>query len=123
MENKEYYQNLFAKNLQHYMNVSGKKQINFIQDLNLNRASVSSWCTGTRIPRMDKIDMFAQYLGIERSDLIDGSEVTNNKKEDTISLTAEEEQLLAFYRKLNSTGKSRLLESAANLSEIEKYKK
>ena len=63
------YKKIFAKNLKKYMNLNRKSQIDLINDLGLNKSAVSTWCNGTRLPRMDKVDLLAKYFNINRSDL------------------------------------------------------
>ena len=53
------------------MSISGKTQSDIINDLGFNKSAVSTWCNGTRLPRMDKVDALAKYFGINRSDLIE----------------------------------------------------
>ena len=75
----EIYKKIFSKNLNHYMEINEKKQSDIINDLGFNKSAVSTWCNGTRLPRMDKVDALAKYFGISRSDLIeDKSEETND---------------------------------------------
>lgn len=62
---------IFAKNLRNYMQINGKKQVDLINDLKYSSSTVSNWCTGQKIPRMDKIEQLAKYLGINKSDLIE----------------------------------------------------
>lgn len=62
---------IFAKNLRNYMQINGKKQVDLINDLIYSSSTVSNWCTGQKIPRMDKIEQLAKYLGINKSDLIE----------------------------------------------------
>ena len=65
-----YFREKFSKNLKRIMDISGKKQVDLINDLSLSKASVSSWVNGTRLPRMDKVDLLANYLKVKRSDLM-----------------------------------------------------
>ena len=75
----EIYKKIFSKNLNHYMEINEKKQSDIINDLGFDKSAVSTWCNGTRLPRMDKVDALAKYFGISRSDLIeDKSEETND---------------------------------------------
>ena len=39
-----------------------KTQADISRDLGISKATVSSWMNGTRIPRMDKIDMLCDYF-------------------------------------------------------------
>ncbi len=68
---EDYYKTIFSKNLKKYMELNGKTQIDLINDLGFNKSAVSTWCNGTRLPRMDKVDALAKYFGISRSDLIE----------------------------------------------------
>ena len=68
---EEEYKKIFSKNLRHYMEKYGKNQMDLIRDLNLSSSTVSNWCTGTKLPRMDKVQMLADYFKILKSDLIE----------------------------------------------------
>lgn len=65
------YRKVFSENLRYYMMLNGKNQIDLINDLGFNKSAVSTWCNGTRLPRMDKVDALARYFNIKRSDLIE----------------------------------------------------
>lgn len=67
----------FAKRLNYFMNINGKKQIDLIDDLGFNRSTVSTWCNGIKMPSIDKIDILAEYFHVRRSDLLE------DKKEET----------------------------------------
>ena len=68
---EEVYRKIFSRNLIHYMEMNGKTQTDLINDLGFNKSAVSTWCNGTRLPRMDKVDALAKYFKINRSDLIE----------------------------------------------------
>lgn len=53
------------------MKANDKTQSDLVNDLNFNKSAVSTWCNGTRLPRMDKVEILAQYFNINRSDLIE----------------------------------------------------
>lgn len=67
----ELYKKFFSSNLRKYMSLNNKTQVDLINDLGFNKSAVSTWCNGTRLPRMDKVDALAKYFGIRRSDLIE----------------------------------------------------
>lgn len=75
----EYYKKIFSKNLTYYMKLNHKTQTDLINDLFLNKSAVSTWCNGTRLPRMDKVDLLAKYFKINRSDLIEERNNTVHK--------------------------------------------
>lgn len=68
---EELYKKIFSMNLRKYMELNNKTQIDLINDLGFNKSAVSTWCNGTRLPRMDKVEALANYFGIKRSDLIE----------------------------------------------------
>lgn len=70
MLNNEY-RKIFANNLNRYMQINGKTQADLIKDLKYSSSTISNWCTGQKIPRMDKIEQLATYFGINKSVLIE----------------------------------------------------
>lgn len=67
LENKE----IFAKNLNYYMNLNKKDRYAICNALDFKYSTFSDWCNGKKYPRIDKIEMLANYFGIEKSDLIE----------------------------------------------------
>ena len=63
------------------MDLYGKSQIDLINDLGLNKSAVSTWCNGTRLPRMDKVNLLANYFHCNRSDLIEEKDNTESSGE------------------------------------------
>lgn len=80
---EEIYKKIFSKNLNYYMTINGKNQTDIINDLGFNKSAVSTWCNGTRLPRMDKVDALAKYFRINRSDLIEEKDDLALTKKDT----------------------------------------
>lgn len=78
MATDDKYKKCFSKNLNYYMNLKGKTQTDIIYDLNINKSAISSWCNGTRLPRMNKVQLLANYLNINISDLIEENYENNN---------------------------------------------
>ena len=78
---EDLYKKIFSKNLNYYMELNEKTQTDIINDLGFNKSAVSTWCNGTRLPRMDKVELLAQYFDINRSDLIEDK----NKQTDDLS--------------------------------------
>ncbi len=65
------YRKIFSNNLNYYMQINGKIQDDLVKDLGLKSSTISSWCNGQKLPRMDKIVMLANYFGIHFSKLIE----------------------------------------------------
>lgn len=62
---------VFAKNLNYWLEVRGKKQMDLVKGLELNSSTISSWTTGKRMPRIGHLQMIANILQIEKKDLIE----------------------------------------------------
>lgn len=77
MDNK----NIFADNLKRYMDDAGKTRRDICNALGISYFTVSSWVNGTKYPRMDKVELLAQYFGISKSDLIE-EKLTPEKEAD-----------------------------------------
>lgn len=67
LENKE----IFAENLQKYMDSHGVSRNKLCDDLNFPYMTVSDWLNARTYPRIDKIEMLSEYFGINKSDLIE----------------------------------------------------
>ena len=53
------------------MKLNDKNQNDLIKLLDIDKSTISTWVNGTRLPRMDKIEMLANFFNIEKSDLIE----------------------------------------------------
>lgn len=73
MSEKEYAK-IISRNLRNIAFNSGKTQADMAKDLNISKATISSWMNGTRIPRMDKIDLLCHYFNVNRSDIMEQEE-------------------------------------------------
>lgn len=62
---------IFSRNLQFYMDKAKKDRQQICDDLNLKYSTFSDWVNGNKYPRIDKIELLANYFGIEKSDLIE----------------------------------------------------
>lgn len=62
----------FAKNLQSYMNQKGIDRYQLCEALGFKYSTVSEWLSANKYPRIDKIELLADYFGIKKSDLIEG---------------------------------------------------
>lgn len=73
---------IFAKNLNYYMTLNKKDRNDVAKDLDLPYTTVTSWCNAEFYPRIDKIELLANYFCIQKSDLVeDKSKNINNNKQ------------------------------------------
>ena len=62
---------IFAKNLKYYMGYYEKDRNKICDDLNIPYTTFTDWYNGTTYPRIDKIELLANYFNIKKSDLIE----------------------------------------------------
>lgn len=67
---------VFAKNLNKYIALNQKQQIDVAKDLGINSTTLNMWCKGKALPSVGKIQKLADYFRIGKSDLTD--EKTDN---------------------------------------------
>lgn len=65
---------IFAKNLKYYMELNNKDRNDICRDLKFPYTTFAEWYNGNIYPRIDKIEMIANYFGIKKSDLIERKE-------------------------------------------------
>lgn len=62
---------IFSKNLNSYIELSGKTQLEIAKSIGVSPQTFNTWCKGIAIPRMGKVQALADYFHIAKSDLID----------------------------------------------------
>lgn len=62
---------ILAKNLSHYVEHSGRDQREIADAVGVAPSTFNEWVRGKKYPRIDKIQMLAEYFGIKMSDLIE----------------------------------------------------
>ena len=62
---------VFVRNLKRHLNISGKKKIEVAKAVGVSTGTFSDWLKGRSYPRMDKIQLLADYFGIKKSDLVE----------------------------------------------------
>lgn len=75
------FKRIFAKNLNAQLVKHNKTQSDLVNDLNLNKSTVSTWINGTKMPRMNKVEQLALYFGIEKSDLLEEKNISSSMKQ------------------------------------------
>lgn len=62
---------IFSKNLRRYMDSKDMNTMDLSKTLDVAYTTVADWVKGNSYPRIDKIEMMANYFNIEKSDLIE----------------------------------------------------
>lgn len=95
----------FPKALQFYMSLNGKRQQDLIRDLHISSPTISQWVNGKMFPRMDKVEMLADYFHISTSDLLTDPYQRNSATADKGLIAQLIENNPALYELLRSAAK------------------
>ena len=79
-----------AKNLQRLMKESEKTRMDVCKDLGIKYTTFTDWIKAKTYPRIDRIEMLAQYFHVSKSDLIEEPGYENLEKEDIQELAKAE---------------------------------
>lgn len=90
MDNKS----IFARNLKKQMDMAGKSRRDLCEALGVSYYTITDWVNAKKYPRMDKVELLAQYFGIMKSDLIEEKE----KPSDTEGLSENHIKLIEFAK-------------------------
>ena len=62
---------IMAKNIKKYMAIKGVNQTEMCNALGFKFMTLSDWLHAKTYPRIDKIEMMANYFGVSKSDLVE----------------------------------------------------
>ena len=106
---------LIAQRLSYYMSINNTSQKELANYMNVSQVTVSNWCKGAKMPRMDKIDKICSFFSINRSDLME------NKSDISVKLSSDETFLIECHRNFDIDSKNRLIEYAKKLQELNAF--
>lgn len=81
---------IFSKNLNNYIQKSGKTQLEIATKIGVSPQTFNTWCKGIAIPRMGKVQALADYFHINKSNLIEDK---SNQEEESYYTNPETQQL------------------------------
>ena len=62
---------IMSRNIQYYMDLNNKTRQEMCDALGVKYSTFSDWVNGNTYPRIDKIEMMANYFGIKKADLVE----------------------------------------------------
>ena len=71
---------VMSKNIQYYMALHGKTRQEMCDALGVKYTTFTDWIKGKTYPRIDKIELMANYFGIMKSDLVEDRSKKSNAK-------------------------------------------
>lgn len=107
---------VFSKNLRYYMESRGKNQKELAEIVGVSAPTMNDWIKGKKYPRIDKIEILANYFGILKSDLIE------DKKEQPVEIDGLSEKKKSFIDKVMQMSDAELDRLEQILSLVENTK-
>lgn len=104
---------IMAKNIKRYMSLINVSQTELCNTLGIKMPTFSDWIHAKTYPRIDKIELMANYFGISKADLV---EEHSQLETVTIQKDSYENSLLNEASKLNQNGKVKLLNTVQEMS-------
>lgn len=89
---------VFAENLRYYMESRGKNQKELAEIVGVSAPTMNDWLKAKKYPRIDKIEILANYFGILKSELIEEKKEKPTAQDD--GLSAEKRELIESIKKL-----------------------
>ena len=106
---------VMAKNLKYYIKKSGKDRRELSEIWGFPYSTVSEWVNGKKYPRIDRIEIMADYFGILKSDLIEEKseehkemQKNNNAIADIVVRIRTDEDFLSAVKAINKLDSSKL---------------
>ena len=85
---------VFTRNFKRHLALSGKRQVEVANAVGVSTGTITDWKKGRSYPRMDKIQLLAEFFGIQKSDLV---EDVNVAKE---TVSNEDQEVLDWFHKV-----------------------
>lgn len=87
---------VMAQNLYYYMALNNKSRQEICNDLGFKYTTFCDWLNGKTYPRIDKIEMLANYFNIKKSDLVEDKSKNSELDEYLDELRTRPEMKMLF---------------------------
>ena len=117
---------IMAENLKYYIERSGKDRRELAEAWGFPYSTVSDWINAKKYPRIDRIEIMADYFGIAKSDLIEKRAEAHRSREDAnanFRLNVGEAKLVTLFREVPEADRDmvvKMIESALSARRVEK---
>ena len=85
---------IFSRNFNRYLEASGKLGTDVARYVGVSSGTISDWKFGRAYPRMDKVQLIAEFFGIQKSDLVEDENITKETVSD------EDQKVLDLFHKV-----------------------
>lgn len=85
---------VFSRNLQRHLKMSKTKQVDIAKAIGVSPSTITDWLKERTYPRMDKVQLLAEYFGIQKSELLEDVYVAKE------TVTEEDQKVLDLFHKV-----------------------
>ena len=103
---------VMSRNLKYYIEKSGKDRRELAEAWGFPYSTITEWINGRKYPRIDRIEIMADYFGIQKSDLIEDKEKPTAAND---GLSEEMRELIEHIKKLPEDKVQMLLQVARSI--------
>ena len=107
---------VMAKNIRKQLESRGLNVKDFAARMDFKYSTVLDWVNAKTYPRIDKIELMANYFGIEKADLIEENNQLHTTSEESIDLSNLREKVVMFDGKPLSDDDIKKIEQIIRLS-------
>lgn len=86
---------IMARNIKRYMALNEKDRKTVCSDLGIRYTTFTDWINGKTYPRIDKIEILANYFGVTKADLVED----HSEEPDEYYLNSDARDLAEFLHK------------------------
>lgn len=101
---------IMAENIQYYMKLKGKTRQQVCNSIGVKYTTFTDWVKGNAYPRIDKIELMADYFGISKSDLVEEKYISSKSP-----------KIIDYYNQLNDFGKCEATKRVEELTNLPQY--
>ena len=88
---------IMAENLNYYIESRNLDKREIAHEIGVRQSTFYSWCNGSAYPRIDKIEKLANYLNIDKMDLIEKHDQKYTDKKTLESLSEDSDKRMLMY--------------------------
>jgi len=117
-----YDKQIFADNLRRLLKERHERQMDLVRLLDVSRSTLSAYCAGAQMPRMDKLELIARHFGVPLSALLEAPDAAAGAADAPRAREDGGSPILAVYDALNDAGQTELLRYGRFLGEQSGYR-
>lgn len=92
---------IMAENIKFFMKKKGIDRVTLCKDLKIPYTTFADWINAITYPRIDKIELLANYFGIEKSDLVEERTISQwGNHEANLKYLENKPELQSIYKEM-----------------------